>query len=120
MSVTRFIGPAAEGDAFVRRQAGWSHFHFHGWRTVLETTYGHEGVYLAAHDSAGSLSGVLPLVRVRSPLFGHFLVSRPGDIVRILRLSSTRIVNAVGTRHRASRTDAARNPTLWVRKADEK
>jgi len=77
MNVTPFIALAPEWDAFVRRQAGWSHFHLHGWRTVIEKTYGNEGVYLAAHDSAGSLSGVLPLVRVRSPLFGHFLVSMP-------------------------------------------
>jgi len=77
MSVTPFTGPAAEWDAFVRRQAGWTHFHLFGWRTVFEKSYGHNGVYLAAHDSAGSLAGVLPLVRVRSPLFGHYLVSMP-------------------------------------------
>jgi FemAB-related protein (PEP-CTERM system-associated) len=77
MMVAPFTGSTAEWDDFVRRQEAWSHFHLHGWRTVLEQTYGHEGVYLAAYDPAGSLAGVLPLVRVRSRLFGHFLVSMP-------------------------------------------
>lgn len=38
---------------------------------------GHECPYLAARDEAGLLVGVLPLVRVRSLLFGHYLVSMP-------------------------------------------
>ena len=38
----------------------------------------HECIYLAARDaSTGELVGVLPSVRVRSLVFGHFLVSMP-------------------------------------------
>ena len=37
----------------------------------------HECIYLAARDSANALVAVLPLVRVRSAVFGHFLVSMP-------------------------------------------
>jgi FemAB-related protein (PEP-CTERM system-associated) len=39
---------------------------------------GHDAVYLAARDPAtAALVGVLPLVRVRSLLFGHYLESMP-------------------------------------------
>ena len=64
-------------DALVRRSAGWTHFHLHDWRTVMERVFGHECIYLAARDGEGQLTGVLPLVRVKSLLFGHYLVSMP-------------------------------------------
>ena len=72
-----FEGSSAEWDAFVREQEGWTHFHLHGWKGIVEDVHGHECPYLAARDDAGELAAVLPLVRVRSPLFGHFLVSMP-------------------------------------------
>ena len=68
---------AAEWDAFVRRSTGWTHFHLSGWRDVIQEVHGHECLYLEARDSAGALEGVLPLVRVRSLIFGHYLVSMP-------------------------------------------
>jgi serine/alanine adding enzyme len=75
--VGRFSGDAHEWDAFVRRSAGWSHFHLYGWKSIMERVFGHACVYLEARDKASTLIGVLPLVRVRSALFGHYLVSMP-------------------------------------------
>jgi FemAB-related protein (PEP-CTERM system-associated) len=75
--VSTYDGTAAEWDAFVRAQPGWTHFHLHGWKDVVERVYGHECIYLEAREAAGALEGVLPLVRVRSALFGHYLVSMP-------------------------------------------
>lgn len=75
--VGTYSGPAADWDGFVRSQPGWTHFQLHGWRTVIERVFGHECVYLAARDAHGAMAGVLPLVRVRSALFGHYLVSMP-------------------------------------------
>src|SRR6185312_6700695 len=75
--VDAFSGPANEWDAFVRTADGWTHFHLHGWKTVIERVFGHECIYLVARDDASRLAGVLPLVRVRSRLFGHYLVSMP-------------------------------------------
>ncbi|HET8624185.1 MAG TPA: FemAB family XrtA/PEP-CTERM system-associated protein [Gemmatimonadales bacterium] len=65
-----------EWDRFVRGQPGWTHFHLYAWKDVIERTLGHECLYLAA-ETAGATTAVLPLVRVRSALFGHFLVSMP-------------------------------------------
>ena len=76
--VTRFDGAAADWDACVRAQPGWTHFHLHGWRAVAGEALGHDSIYLAARDAATqAMVGVLPLVRVRSLIFGHFLVSMP-------------------------------------------
>ena len=67
----------AEWDGLVRRTPGWTHFHLWGWREIIERTFGHECVYLEARDDAGTLTGVLPLVFVRSAIFGRYLVSMP-------------------------------------------
>lgn len=76
LQVGPWHGPPGEWDAFVRAQAGWTHFHLAGWREVMSTALGHECPYLAAWEG-DRLRGVLPLVRVRSLLFGHYLVSMP-------------------------------------------
>jgi FemAB-related protein (PEP-CTERM system-associated) len=76
LRVGPFTGPAAAWDRFVRSVPGYTHFHLHGWKTVLERGFGHECLYLGAEQD-GVLAGVLPLVRVKSRLFGHFLVSMP-------------------------------------------
>ena len=60
----------------MRRQVGWTHFHLYRWREVMETALGHDTIYLAARSGL-RVTGVLPLVRVRSALFGHYLVSMP-------------------------------------------
>jgi serine/alanine adding enzyme len=77
LSVAAFDGPGAEWDSFVRAQSAGTHCHAYGWRAVMTAAFGHECVYLAARDGAGRLEGVLPLVRVKSPVFGHFVVSMP-------------------------------------------
>jgi FemAB-related protein (PEP-CTERM system-associated) len=76
LAVAPFSGDASEWNAFVRSQPGWSHFHQYGWKDAIERAFGHECIYLAARDQS-RLVGVLPLVRVKSVLFGHYLVSMP-------------------------------------------
>lgn len=77
LRVVRDAAPAAQWDAFVRAQPGWSHCHLYGWRGIMEGVLGHECLSLAAVDLDGTVAGVLPLVRVKSLLFGHYLVSMP-------------------------------------------
>jgi len=72
-----FRGDPAEWDDFVRAQAGWTHFHLYGWKRVIEAVFGHRCFYLAKRDPNEALTGILPLVRVKSRVFGHFVVSMP-------------------------------------------
>ena len=75
--IERIDDPGREWDDFVRNQAGWTHFHLARWKQVMESALGHECLYLGARGEDGGLKAVLPLVRVRSILFGHFIVSMP-------------------------------------------
>jgi len=90
--VREYSGSAGEWDAFVRESAAWTHFHQYGWKRIIEHVFGHECLYLCvrgdegegargagqeAPGGGGGLRGILPLVRVRSPVFGHYLVSMP-------------------------------------------
>jgi FemAB-related protein (PEP-CTERM system-associated) len=77
MHVDEFTGAPSEWDSFVRGQNGWSHFHLFAWKNVIARVFGHECIYLAARDEKEQLAGVLPLVRLRSLFFGHYLVSMP-------------------------------------------
>jgi serine/alanine adding enzyme len=77
LCVKSFTGNEHEWDSFAARQKGYTHFHRLRWRTVIERVFGHECVYLAARQADGLLAGILPLVRVRSVVFGHYLVSMP-------------------------------------------
>lgn len=74
--VEPFLGPAAEWDAFVATVPGHTHFHRLGWLEVMSQGLGHQTFALAAREG-GQLVGVLPLVRVRSLVFGHYLMSMP-------------------------------------------
>ena len=51
-------------------------YHLYGWKDVIERTFGHPTFYLAALD-AGQVRGVLPLVQLKSRLFGNLMVSLP-------------------------------------------
>ncbi|UFS69122.1 FemAB family PEP-CTERM system-associated protein [Geomonas sp. RF6] len=64
-------------DAFVEGSAEATPYHRYSWRRVIEESFGHRGHYLAALDGAGAVRGILPLVHMRSALFGNFLVSVP-------------------------------------------
>ncbi len=68
---------AAAWDAFVAATPGASYAHLSAWRRILRDSLGLNGIYLRCHDSGGGLAAVLPLVRIRSRLLGHSLVSMP-------------------------------------------
>ena len=63
-------------DAYVDAHPEGTFFHLLSWRDVLGTAVGFEAHYLQALRD-GRVVGLLPLVRVKSLLFGHALVSLP-------------------------------------------
>lgn len=64
-------------DAFVDSHQGSSNYHQYGWRKVVEKSFGHRTMYLAATNRHNEICGVLPFVRMKSRLFGSFMVSLP-------------------------------------------
>lgn len=61
-------------DDFVESNEHATFFHRAGWRNVIQSSFGHTCPYLYA-ESGGEIVGVLPLVEVKSLLFGHALIS---------------------------------------------
>jgi len=72
-----FDSNADKWDAFVRGAPNTTFCHLAGWRDIIGDVLGHECLYRVAADEDGTWRGVLPLVRVRSRLFGHYHVSMP-------------------------------------------
>jgi serine/alanine adding enzyme len=75
--IDHFHGDNAEWDRSVGETPESSFTHLAGWREIMTGVMGNECVYLAARDADGALAGTLPLVRVKSRLMGHYLVSMP-------------------------------------------
>jgi serine/alanine adding enzyme len=64
-------------DAFVANHQESTNYHRYGWRKVVEKSFGHRTMYLAATNCYNEIRGVLPFVQMKSRLFGNFLVSLP-------------------------------------------
>ncbi len=66
----------AQWDAYVNIHPDATFFHRAGWKRVIEAAFGHRTHFLLA-ERGGEMVGVLPLVEIRSRLFGHNLGSLP-------------------------------------------
>lgn len=63
-------------DAYVEAHPRRSPYHFSGWPRLIARAFRHDAVLLAATEE-GRIAGVLPLILMRSRLFGRFAVSLP-------------------------------------------
>jgi FemAB-related protein (PEP-CTERM system-associated) len=67
---------AVKWDTFLETSDRASFYQLFAWKHVNESCFGHKTYYLAAEDDDG-FSGVLPLVYIKSRLFGKILCSMP-------------------------------------------
>jgi FemAB-related protein (PEP-CTERM system-associated) len=65
---------ASRWDQFVESSSAASFFHRAAWKTVLERSFGHRAHFLYVEED-GAVRGALPLVHIKSRLFGNSLVS---------------------------------------------
>lgn len=63
-------------DDYVLRHSDGSVFHTIKWQQTIKKAFGHQNFSLLAEDQ-GNIVGVLPLVELKSRLFGHSLCSIP-------------------------------------------
>lgn len=68
--------PDAAWDALVAAHPYGSLYHTAAWGRLIEQLFGHESEYWCAFD-ADRLVGLLPLTRLKSRLFGDYIVSLP-------------------------------------------
>lgn len=119
---------AAVWDAYVASQPRASFYHSAAWISLIDQLFGHESYRWYAHQE-GRLVGVLPLVRLRSRLFGDYMVSQPyvnyggalGDdpaIEKRLMAAATETAMRVGVSHIEFRDSAPRQQS-WPLRVDK-
>jgi len=64
-------------DEYVKSNKSASVYHLSTWGSITEKIFGHKTYYLYSVDEYNCMTGILPLVRLRSLLFGDFIVSLP-------------------------------------------
>lgn len=63
-------------DNFIDRCPQATFFHRAGWQQIMEQAFGHKTWFLYVEEN-GQIQGVLPLVEIKSLLFGHSLSALP-------------------------------------------
>lgn len=64
-------------EEYIERAEGASLYHRYRWCSVIENCFGHKCHYLVCVGDGGSIRGILPLVHMKSMMFGNFIVSMP-------------------------------------------
>jgi len=64
-------------DHYIAQTGSSSLYHDYRWSEVIEKSFGHTCYYLLCEDDDGSIGGILPLVHMKSLMFGNQLVSMP-------------------------------------------
>jgi hypothetical protein len=77
MKVVIVDSQASAWDSFVQSAQDATPYHQFKWKTVITKSFGHQCYYFGAIDNSGAWQGALPLVHMRSKLFGNFLISVP-------------------------------------------
>lgn len=64
-------------DAYVEQCDNASLYHLSLWRKIITKVFKHQTYYLYALSRQGRIIGILPIVRLKSRLFGDYMVSVP-------------------------------------------
>ena len=77
ISVSLLNNEQDEWNDYVAGNPAASLYHRAEWQSLIKKTFGHESFFFLARRPGGDIAGILPLVRLKSRLFGDFLVSMP-------------------------------------------
>ena len=116
-------GEEGRWDDFVFGASSGTFFHLTPWRRIIQRVLGRECPYLVARR-AGRITGVLPLSRARSRIFGDCLVSLPlavyggvcaddGESHRALLKAGSGFADRLGVQYLELRNRAELTPTSW-------
>jgi FemAB-related protein (PEP-CTERM system-associated) len=101
------LTPAATArwDAFVANHPTATVFHLAGWADVMSKAYGHKSHFTLATEG-GAVKGIIPLVELKSRLFGHALISNAfcvgGGPVAVDEPTRVALINEAGRICRAT------------------
>lgn len=63
-------------DSYVQTAQEGTLYHLTAWKGIIENTFGHKTYYIYTEED-GKVTGILPLVLIKSLLFGKFIISVP-------------------------------------------
>lgn len=115
-------------DRFVEAHPDATFFHRAGWKNVIERSFGHRTHFLYV-ESGGAIRGVLPLVHIKSLLFGNYLaasafcvyggpVADSEDALRALDSAALGLAEELGVGHVEYRYRTPRRIDGWIVKPD--
>jgi FemAB-related protein (PEP-CTERM system-associated) len=122
-------GEEAAWDAYVHAHPSGTFFHLAAWRRVIGRAFGHATYYVMA-ERDGAITGVLPLGRMKTLLFGDSLISVPfcvqggplasdADSEAALLNYAAALMQRLGVKVMELRTDTAAPPAAgWVVRDD--
>ena len=101
-------------------------YHQSDWRKLVKSVFGHQSHYLYASDKNQQIIGILPLIRLKSLLFGDYLVSMPyfnyggciadnTEVAESLYKASESLRQSLGCSHTELRNNEAVNTPLPCR-----
>ena len=104
-------------------------YHLVRWRNLVTRIFGQSHCYLYAQTDEDEISGILPIVRLKSRLFGDFMVSIPyvnqggaiGDsraVEQALMVRACEIASSLGLGHIEFRDTEPRN-ICWTCRTDK-
>jgi FemAB-related protein (PEP-CTERM system-associated) len=64
-------------DRYVMKTGSASCYHLSAWKGVVEKSFGHRTYYILVQNKENEVGGIFPLVRLKSLIFGNFMVSLP-------------------------------------------
>ena len=62
---------------FVENNSKTNCYHQIEWKEIIEKSFGHKAYYLYSENENGRITGIAPLVHLKSFMFGSFMVSLP-------------------------------------------
>jgi FemAB-related protein (PEP-CTERM system-associated) len=114
-------------DQYVKNHQQGSFFHLSGWQQVISKSFKHDCYFLYV-EIDGNIAGVLPLVEVKSKLFGHALISTPfcvyggaiaesPDLVRQLEQEACLLAEKLSVDYLELRYQEKQDSTLLLKQA---
>lgn len=77
ISICQLDNDVAAWNDYVKKHPAACLHHRSEWLDLFRNSYGHQCFYFTAFDNDNKIVGILPLVRLKSRLFGDLLVSMP-------------------------------------------
>lgn len=114
------LATASRWDMFVDHCSEATFFHRSAWQRIIVDVFRHPAYFLYAEDE-NCIRGILPLVHVKSRLFGNALVALPfavyggiaavdSEAVSVLEETAQKLAGGLGVDHLEFRNVAPRHP----------